>query len=70
MSNMSRKFKRNKNLNIKMSLRLQCPKCGFEKLIPREVFQSMSDKEYKNSSIFICDKCNSKMIPVSVEADF
>lgn len=70
MSSIIRKIKRNKKITIKMSLKLKCPKCNFEKLVPREVFQNMSEEEYKKGLIFICDKCGSKMKPISVEADF
>lgn len=70
MSNMLRKMKRHSIPNITMSLKVECPKCHKSKLIPREVLQTMSEEEFKEGKLFLCDKCKIKMHPVSVEVDY
>ncbi len=67
---MLRKIKRNSLPDLRMSLKVECPKCRNIKLIPREVFQKMSEEEYQEGKIFLCGKCNTKMNPVSVEVDY
>ena len=44
-------------------------KCKNFKLIPRETFQKMTEEEYQNGEIFLCNKCNIKMNPVFVEVE-
>ncbi len=70
MSNMLRKIKRHSIPNLIMHLKVECPKCKNTKLIPRETFQKMSEEEYQEGKIFLCEKCNTKMNPVSVEVDY
>ena len=70
MSNMLRKIKRQSVPVFAMSLKVECPKCKNYKLIPRETFQKMTEEEYKKGEIFLCEKCNTKMNPVSVEVDY
>lgn len=53
-----------------MSLNVECPKCKKYKLIPRKTFQKMNEEEYQKGEIFLCEKCNIKMNPVSVEVDY
>ena len=53
-----------------MSIKFKCPKCGYEKLIPQERFKKMTNEEFKNPKTFACDKCNIRMEPVTIEADF
>lgn len=67
---MLKKIKNKNNLNIKMSIKFKCPKCGYEKLIPQERFKKMTNEEFKNPKTFACDKCNIRMEPVTIEADF
>lgn len=69
MSSMSKKYK-NKNMNIKMSIKFQCPKCGYEKLISQSTIQSLDKGTFKDNSIFKCSHCNIKMNPVTVEVDY
>lgn len=67
---MLRKMKRHSLPNFKMSIKAECPKCKKTKLIPRETFQKMSEEEFQKGEIFLCEKCNIKMNPVSVEVDY
>lgn len=53
-----------------MSLKVECHKCKNYKLIPREIFQKMTEEEYQKGEIFLCEKCNIKMNPVSIEVDY
>lgn len=70
MSNMLRKIKRQSILVFNMSLKVECHKCKNYKLIPREIFQKMTEEEYQKGEIFLCEKCNIKMNPVSIEVDY
>ena len=67
---MLKKIKNKNYLNIKMSIKFKCPKCGHEKLIPQERFKKMTNEEFKSPKTFACDKCNIRMEPVTIEADF
>ena len=69
MSNMLRKINRHKNIDVRMSLKLECPKCKNYKLIPKETFDKMTEKEFKEGKVFLCKECNIRMNPVSVEVD-
>lgn len=53
-----------------MSLKLECPKCKNYKLIPKETFDKMTEKEFKEGKVFLCKECNIRMNPVSVEVDY
>lgn len=67
---MLRKIKKNQEENIIMSMKFKCPKCGFEKLIPQKEFQRMTDETFKNNKIFLCNKCNTRMNPITIEVDY
>lgn len=67
---MLRKIKRHSLPNLTMSLKVECPKCRKTKLIPREVFQKISEEEFQEGKMFLCEKCYVKMNPVSVEVDY
>ena len=70
MSNILRKIKRQSVPVFSMSLKVECSKCKNFKLIPRETFQKIIEKEYRKGEIFLCEKCNIKTNPVSVEVDY
>lgn len=70
MSSTLRKYKKNKNLNISMSIKFVCSKCRNYKLIPQSTFQKMNNETFKNNPIFLCDKCKLKMTPVTIEVDY
>lgn len=74
MSSMERKFKRNMERNnipdIELSMRFLCPKCHFTKVISRKTINSIKPNEFQDNPIFKCDKCNTKMYPYQVIADF
>lgn len=70
MSSALKKFKKNQNIDISMSIKFVCPKCKKTKLIPQSTFQSMDNETFKNNSIFLCDKCKLRMTPTSVEVDY
>ncbi len=60
----------NYKLNLKMGIKFKCPRCGYEKIIPKERFDKMTNEEYKDPKTFACDKCNIRMEPITVEVDF
>ena len=70
MSNMLRKIMRQSIPVSNMSLKVECHKCKNYKLIPREIFQKMTEEEYQKGEIFLCERCNIKMNPVSIEVDY
>lgn len=53
-----------------MSVKFKCTICGFERLIPRSEFQKMTEDTFKNNKLFICDNCNIKMNPITIEVDY
>lgn len=67
---MSKDNKDNSTLEFSMSLKLECPKCKNNKLIPRKIFQNMTNEQFKKGEIFLCDKCNIRMNPISIEVDY
>lgn len=70
MSSMLKKFKKNKMIDIKMSMRFSCPKCGFEKVIAKDVMDNINDKDFNDNIIFKCSNCNIRMYPIAVEVDY
>lgn len=63
--------KKYKNIsNIQMAIKFKCPKCGFERLVPRERFQEMTEETFKDNKLFICNNCKIRMNPVTVEVDY
>lgn len=70
MSSFSRKIKRNKNINIKMAIKFRCAQCCFERLVPQSEFKKMTQDTFKNNKLFICDKCNIRMVPITIEVDY
>ena len=69
MSSRTRKLKKNK-LDITMAIKFKCDACGFERLVYRAEFKKMTQETFKNNRLFICDKCKTRMNPVSVEVDY
>lgn len=70
MSSISKKFFKNRKTILSMAIKFKCPTCGFEKLIPQSEFQKMTDETFKNNPIFLCNNCNIKMVPITVEVDY
>lgn len=70
MGSINRKFIKNKNIDIMLSIRFICDFCNFEKITPREVIQSLDPNDFSYNKIFICPNCNIRMKPISIEADF
>lgn len=70
MSSMAKKFRKKQDLNILLSIKFVCPHCGFSRLVPQSEFKKMTDESFHNNKLFICDKCNIRMYPTSVVADF
>lgn len=70
MSSTLRKIKRNKSINLSMGIKFKCPICGFERLIPQQSFQNMTNESFKNNKLFFCDKCDIKMNPITIEVDY
>ena len=48
----------------------RCPKCGFERLVPQSELKKMNEETFKNNKLFICDICNIRMNPITVEVDY
>lgn len=53
-----------------MSIKFVCPCCNSFKIIPQEEIQSIKKEEFANNDIFKCTKCNVRMNPREVIADF
>lgn len=53
-----------------MAIKFKCDACGFERLVYRAEFKKMTQETFKNNRLFICDKCKTRMNPVSVEVDY
>lgn len=70
MSNITRKLKRNQKISFKMAIKFKCNKCGFERIVPQNEFEKMTEESFKNNKLFICDKCNIRMEPITVEVDY
>ncbi|MEG2832532.1 MAG: hypothetical protein RR923_07185 [Bacilli bacterium] len=70
MSSMSRKFLKNKNIDIKMSIKFKCPTCGDEKLISQNTIQKLDPNTFRDNEIFKCKKCSIRMNPMTVEVDY
>ena len=41
MGSINKKFKKYKNIDIKLSMRFKCTSCNYTKVIPREVFENI-----------------------------
>lgn len=70
MSSISKKIKRNKMLNIEMSMKFICSKCGIEKLISQKTIQNLDKETFKDNPIFKCPNCNERMNPITIEVDY
>lgn len=71
MSSLSKKYKKNNfKYNLNMSIKFVCPKCNNTKIISQEKIQSIKKEEFANHKIFKCSKCNIRMNPREVIADF
>lgn len=53
-----------------MAIKFECSKCHSTKIIPQSEFQKMTDETFKNNPIFVCNTCNIRMIPITVEVDY
>ena len=67
---MSKRMLKNKKLDISMSIKFKCSKCGFEKLIAQSEFKKMTEETFKSNPIFFCKNCNIRMNPITVEVDY
>lgn len=70
MSSISKKFKKNTNLNISLSIKFVCDNCGFTRIVPQDEFKKMTNDSFHNNKLFMCDKCKIRMRPATIEADF
>lgn len=70
MSSMIKKFKKNKMIDIRMNIKFKCNNCNFERLVPKEEFDNMANETFKNNKIFLCDNCDIRMNPITVEVDY
>lgn len=53
-----------------MSMLFSCLKCGFEKVIAKEIMDNIDPKDFKDNIIFKCPNCNIRMYPITVEVDY
>lgn len=67
---MIKKFKKSKKLEIYLSIKFICDNCGFSRIVPQSEFRKMTNETFQNNKLFICDKCQIRMRPATVEADF
>lgn len=58
---MTKKFKKNKKLDIYLSVKFVCDSCGFIKIIPQSEFIKVTNESFINNKLFICDNCNIRM---------
>lgn len=70
MGSMTKKFLRNKKIEISLSIKFVCDTCGFTRIVPQSEFQKMTNETFQSNKLFICDKCKIRMRPATVEADF
>lgn len=71
MSSLSKKYKKNNfKYNLRMSIKFVCPICNSSKVISQQKIQSIKREEFANNEIFKCPKCNIRMNPSEVIADF
>lgn len=70
MGSMTKKFLRNRKIEISLSIKFVCDNCGFTRIVPQSEFQKMSDEDFKKNKLFNCEKCKIRMRPATVEADF
>lgn len=69
MGSINKKIRKN-SINIVMAIKYKCDICGFERIIPQAEFKKMNDEIFKNSRLFVCDNCNIRMKPKTVEVDY
>lgn len=71
MSSMTRKIKRNKPIiDIQLSMKFECPNCKKAKIISKKQMDSIKREKFNDNKIFVCDKCDEKMYPTEVIADY
>lgn len=70
MSSFTRKIKKKTFLNLRMSMKFECPCCNSQKEIPREVIDSLDKATFKDNPIFKCHKCKVRMNPITIEVDY
>ena len=47
MGSMTKKFLRNKKIEISLSIKFVCDNCGFTRIVPQSEFQKMTDEDFK-----------------------
>lgn len=70
MGSINKRIKKNKNIDIKLSMRFKCSCCNYTKVISRETMEIIKPNEFANNPIFVCPNCNIRMNPIEVLADF
>lgn len=70
MGSISKKFKKNIQPNFYIYVKFICYNCGSTKLFSESEFLKITNETFKNNKIFFCKRCNTKMTPVSIEADY
>lgn len=67
---MTKKFIKNKKIEVSLSIKFVCDICGFSRIVPQSEFKKLNDETFYKSKLFICDNCKIRMRPATVEADF
>jgi transcription elongation factor Elf1 len=70
MGSINKKLKKNRRFDLKLSIRFECSKCNYKKVISKEVMDKIKPNEFANNSMFKCPNCNIRMAPIEVIADF
>ena len=61
MSSITKKYLKNKKIEVSLSIKFVCDTCGFTRIVPQSEFKKMNNESFKNNKLFICDKCNIRM---------
>ena len=62
--------KKNVQPNFYIYIKFNCYNCGSTKIVLRSEFQKMTNETFKNTKIFFFERCNTKMIPVSIKVNY
>ena len=70
MGSINKRLKKNRKFDLKLSMRFECNKCKYTRIISRETIDKIKPEEFDNSPLFKCPNCNIRMVPIEVIADF
>jgi len=75
MGSISKKIKRNTIDHFTINYNFQCTKCFYVKKIPEQKIKAIrnsvnSNNEWSNHPAWKCPKCNTRMDPIQIIADY